>query len=820
WTKPTWAPISEGGLMPSAPTGNMPYGPPALGMKHYRGLLGARTALTGGKGSVADYVAEGKKAGLHFIIFAEDFEQLTPENWTRFKKECADASGDDFLAVPGFEWRNPLGDRSIMVGPVVYPDNSVLAPGTKRIVHQAVFWFAAGCPMNLSCSSTNQTPLWNFTAVNAFPVEVWENGKRTEDNFKEYLYDQAREHLYRPVVVNRVYSPADLARAVQSAPATVLVGTDLREVLASNIQLNYWGAGQRNSYVSGGPYISAFQGYNLDRATAGTLVVPGTDRWRIRVATASDKGIREIQLYDGRELVYRYQAEGKREFTVEFDGHHERQHEWVPVVEDVEGKRAVGSVLMTRDLLCIQQMDSDRQNHDPFGIQLDKRGRPQIIFQYATHQFIKGQMQCFRPGNTSNTEEYHPPGLDCTEMAWAWGPVLDLKSEPAEPPMSGWCMRYFTTCSSVEAFIVDMWLDWKYPADAPLKKQFGPAAYDRSVPTDVATVSFRYIDAFHPYGRPAPVVCEIALKFLKDVVFSAGAPSPWFITAGCWGPWAGHYDHYTVAAGGRTIGGNLLVDETSMSMAMNTVPAALPALKPGDYVALYPSLWGSCTIMALSDNLAGYIMASKGGLMSLWGFQLSKREFKAGEELKGTMLFVKGSYPELPNNALAETIRTTMGISGKPSYSLDPRIGKVVSSLYRIRAEAQNGVWAAVIGKADLPLLLPIEVSGLNDRWEAFRYDRQTKIMRPVPVCEGVGYASVDIAGGADIVIGHPVTSKAPELRLNVFQTGDKWSVIVHNPTDKPIETTLTCSPEFPCVAGMTKTVSAPARSSLSIPVP
>ena len=72
--------------MPSTPTGNMPYGPPAFGMKHYRGLLGARTASTGGKGSVAEYVAEARKARLHFIIFAEDFERLTPESWSRFKK--------------------------------------------------------------------------------------------------------------------------------------------------------------------------------------------------------------------------------------------------------------------------------------------------------------------------------------------------------------------------------------------------------------------------------------------------------------------------------------------------------------------------------------------------------------------------------------------------------------------------------------------------------------------------------------------------------------------------------------------------------------
>ncbi|MBU4211945.1 MAG: hypothetical protein KKD33_05110, partial [Verrucomicrobia bacterium] len=524
-------------------------------------------------------------------------------------------------------------------------------------------------------------------------------------------------------------------------------------------------------------------------------------------------GLREVRLYDGREVAYRFDAGGKPEFVAEIDGHHDRQHHWLPVVEDTEGKLAVGPVFWTRDLLCTQHMDSDRNNHDPFGIQLDKRGRSQIIYQYATHQFIKGQMQVFRPGSTSNQEEFHAPGLDATEYSWHFGPTLDLKSEPAEPPMSGWAMRYFTTCSSVEAFIVDMWLDTKYPADAPLKKQFGHHAYERNVPADVATVSFRYIDAFHPYGRPAPVVCEVAMKFLKDVKIPEANPSPKFMSAGRWGPWPGHYDHYTVAAGGKTIGGDLLVEGTSMSMA-GTV------LKPGDYVALYPSLWGSGVIMAMSDNLTLDVIAFKNGLHSAWGFQLPKREFKAGEELKGTILFVKGAYPEMPNNALAETIRTQMGFTGKPAYSLEPRIGKVISTLYRIRAEAQNGVWAAVIGKADLPVLLPVDVTGLNDRWEAFRYDRRTKIMRPVPVCEGVGYASVDISAGADIVMGHPVTCTVPELRLYVFQTGDKWSVTVHNPTDKAIETTLTGSPEFPGVAGVTKPVSVPAKSSISISVP
>ena len=268
WTKPTWTPIAEGGLMPASPTGNMPYGPPALGMKHYRGLLGARTALTGGQGSITEYAAAGKKAGLNFIVFTEDFEKLTPETWNQFKKECAAVSNGDFLAIPGFEWRNPLGDRVIMAGPVAYPDSSVFAPGTKQIVHQDVFWFAAGAPMNLSCSSKNPTPLWNFKTVNAFPVEVWENGKRTENNFKDYLYDQARDNFYTPVVINRVNSPQELASAVQAAPSTILLGTTLNDVLA-NVQRNMFESERMLAYVTNGPQIAAFHGFNLCRATAG-----------------------------------------------------------------------------------------------------------------------------------------------------------------------------------------------------------------------------------------------------------------------------------------------------------------------------------------------------------------------------------------------------------------------------------------------------------------------------------------------------------------------------------------------------------------------
>jgi hypothetical protein len=811
WTKQVWTPIAEGGLMPDKPTGNMPYGPPALGMKHYRGLIGARTALTGGAGTVAEYVAAAQAAGLHFVIFAEDLEKLTPESWAAFKDQCKQAGSEEFLAVPGFVWKNPVGDSFLMCGQVKYPDPGAFVPGTKRIVTHGAFWFAAGAPMNFALSGKQTTPLWNYVDVNALPVEVWREGKRVEDNFNDYVYDQAREHFYTPVIVNWVMSPQELPGAVKAAPATILLGNNLGDVQA-NLQRNMMEAERMLAYVTAGPQIAAYYGFNLSRATAGALYVPGTDRWRLRLAAASPDGLREVRIYDGLQVAYRFDAGGKKEFQVDIDGHHDRQHHWLPVVEDVNGKLAVGPSFWVRDILWSQSMDGDRNNHDPFGIQRDQKGRPQVIYQAASHQFIKGQMQVFRPGSTTNQEEFHPAGLDATEYSWFWNPTMDVQTDPAEPPMYGWAERYFTTCSSDEVFIVDQWLDRKYPADDPSKKQFGPGAYGRIIPSEVMTVHQRYLDAFHPYGRPAPVVCEMELKFLKDVTFPEGKPLPCVVSAGRWGSgiWEGQYDHYTISAGGQTVSGALPAEG---SYGVSQVP-----LHPGDYVALYPSLWGSGTIMALSEGLSLDAMAYKGGVMSFCRFQLRKRQFHAGEELTGTLLFVKGSYPEQANNALAESLRTKMGLAGKPVYPLETVRGETLSTVYRVKAKAQNGAWAARIGKADLPVLLPLEVAGLQDNWEAYLYNQATKQLRPIPVCQGTGYVSLDVANGADVIIGHPVTCDQPEVKLVVLETGGQWSVVLHNPTDKSLDAALVGAEGFPGVAALRKTVTVPARSSVTVP--
>jgi hypothetical protein len=87
---------------------------------------------------------------------------------------------------------------------------------------------------------------------------------------------------------------------------------------------------------------------------------------------------------------------------------------------------------------------------------------------------------------------------------------------------------------------------------------------------------------------------------------------------------------------------------------------------------------------------------------------------------------------------------------------------------------------------------LPILVSGLNDNWSAFLYDRTLKAARPLGVFENTAWATVVVAGKADLFVGHPVVCDNTNVVLQVTQTGDRqWNVEVHNPTDAALRVTV-----------------------------
>jgi hypothetical protein len=80
------------------------------------GLVGARTARGGGKGTVGEWVAAAKAKGLKWVAFLEDIAALKQADFEALKTECAAATTADFAAVPGFAIDDEVGNHYAYVG--------------------------------------------------------------------------------------------------------------------------------------------------------------------------------------------------------------------------------------------------------------------------------------------------------------------------------------------------------------------------------------------------------------------------------------------------------------------------------------------------------------------------------------------------------------------------------------------------------------------------------------------------------------------------------------------------------------------------------
>ncbi|HRZ56072.1 MAG TPA: hypothetical protein P5525_11525 [Candidatus Paceibacterota bacterium] len=105
--------------------------PPAK--PNWHGVVGARTTRTTGKASAAEFAAAAKKAGLHFIVFLEEFSLLTRDEFESLRAECAKLSDDTFQAYPGFTIQDVFGNHYFVCGPkTVWPEKDLLDAEGKR----------------------------------------------------------------------------------------------------------------------------------------------------------------------------------------------------------------------------------------------------------------------------------------------------------------------------------------------------------------------------------------------------------------------------------------------------------------------------------------------------------------------------------------------------------------------------------------------------------------------------------------------------------------------------------------------------------------
>ena len=215
-----------------SPTSRNPF--PSVGHAS-PGVIGARTALSGGKGTVEDWVKEAKALGLSYIVFLEDFAQLPPDKFATLKTECTRLTDANFAAVPGFYIQDEVGNHYFYCGADVFyppkyllskdgkvfvsydPDVSPGDPGKiKGQINMAIllydyqiggFKFTAGNYLFRAGASPFPNFFGLYTSVG---VITRKNGKVIEDATPEYLDMVQAGQGPLPLAVDLMDDPAEL----------------------------------------------------------------------------------------------------------------------------------------------------------------------------------------------------------------------------------------------------------------------------------------------------------------------------------------------------------------------------------------------------------------------------------------------------------------------------------------------------------------------------------------------------------------------------------------------------------------------------------
>ena len=330
----------------------------------FRGLIGAQSAAGGGQGTVAEYAAAAREAGLDFVIFLEQFALLTPESLTELGEQCRKHSDDTLLLLPGYSIDSNIGNHMFFTGHdlpwptypglLTGPDNKLLnlqpqdEDGTYIHLSLLTGWILS----EHDRYGKNMIGFYNFdepTAMQlpdikdaaAAAIRFYRDGELVEDLTEEYLTTVLGTCPPSPLAINEVRSPDALIREIRSGNAlTYAQGKSLPTLVRDTLHWN----GQSdalNMFSSDGPIIHSWPKWHGANVYGSEPFVADRELMVSDLVVTSDVGLREIRIMDGHELVRRYLPGGAKEYRQILHLPGIVQTVLVLIAEDVDGGKAV-----------------------------------------------------------------------------------------------------------------------------------------------------------------------------------------------------------------------------------------------------------------------------------------------------------------------------------------------------------------------------------------------------------------------------------------------------------------------------------------------
>lgn len=792
-----------------------PYDPAALGnaapaphLKLFRGLIGARTTYSTGRGTVPEYARAAAAAGLDFLVFLEDFTKLDPAKLQHLRDECRQHSTPTLRLLPGFTIRNNIGNRMFFFGPdpAWIPDYCLTGPDKKTLYIQEqdgqgkftgyitpfLDWV-----LNAYHVEKGQVGYYDFSGspkgmrlpdlrlYGMAGVRYYRDGKLVEDNTEAFLTTAACTIPPAPASVNEVADAAELAREVQSGHALVYAqASGLGRVFEESLRWTHQ-YDAPNVSVSDGPRVLAWPNCYRVWALGAEEFVTGRTVMPSPLAVVSDRGLREIRLYNGPVLYRRFLPGGAKEFrqTLVLEG--SIQKNLVMVAEDLDGRRAVTFARRCwRDGGLAVSFCSDHVNdgtmalaHGPYHYQWIRQ--PSLPSDVAGDTWDGGPLAMLPLVTSQQT----PPTLD-SDKGKEDGNRFD------QIPMLEYSDDGALAVSSVrrEVFddsllnVVNPWHTYG-PIGGPSRLFEYVQRYREYVPPTVG---------YPQTGWAAPGVREgtNAALFRQEIAFKDDLAIKQLSLG---------YFHLKPEA--------QLVVRCNGKTTLHDLGQAKDesfSLRPGDWFGTFSTKPANSNLFFIRGEPVR--MDRRGTVLFFFAERPAVK--------KGERVVFEAASIGFPLNV---PIASQADLERYAAYLAAPDGMQILRGKRLERAGlldlAPDGDFAMELSlprpRQSLKLTLPVRVEGLNPRWSAGLLQRQGYVKghygtgenryRPVGLdLAGTTYVPLypDWAERTHVVVGHPIVAgpEGKELFIQVTKVADqppRWHVSVNNPTDTVIKTVL-----------------------------
>jgi hypothetical protein len=803
-----------------------------------KAVCGVHTALTDGQGTVAEYVAAARAAGLSALVFTEPLELLTREEFSKLKADCAAASqSGDFYACPGIEFTDGLGTRWAFWGEkIVYPDERFVSPydkqktfpywDGKRIVNYGKFAESCGFPPSavidykqLRANGGHPENLWWFWHY--FPL-AYDGDKLIADNHSEFLFGLRDLRWSALNSFTRLKSPAQVAQAAQT------LYTGFRDVPSAVKALNtrcapYWAAAAACQYVSQGPRIVDWSALN-SQMEENWRHTRGAHRVRLRLAVESDAGIAEVRIHDADEgLFRRYHAGGAKAFSRELEMVHDRQHYLTLEVVDTAGQRAFSHYLL---IYCYKQglfrcgdnlnilgatgmvWHPDRMELFPIGKMFHNAEN------YTLDGWDRGGALCPMPGGRQENFAYikgvgpYPHPQTHNVMT---GTLMDVGLSSYNVQIATMRLNHLAERFDTE--------QRPTPSMASLAKDLGENEYFERTHTiyapedrqDYYTIwNHRRRREGEQHYQGGVIWHEGQIRFKQDVTLGGSSVPFSLLYMDIPTDLEKNWGHSVVLtdADGTTHVGMLGGAEQKLRRTGR--------LRAGGYAAYMPSLVGYLGFFAPPGSDFCYSYSFPGRLYI--GLGREGQEIKAGTVIPYRFAIATFATDQ-PGNALLEHhLKAFNFTGGTEGYPVKMKAGALTDATFFLTVAASEGEAALTVGPQKLLIDLPLRVTGLADNGCTAVYTSRRPWFRPVPVYRGAAIFQENIDRPLEVWVGNVFYCDQPQIKFTLITDGqakEQSPVLeIHNPTAQAVTTTVHSPAQAPVFGGLKQEVTLPAGDS------